>query len=77
MAFVRLLMTRARWNLLDEVTSSVDEALEQHLYGELIKAMPESTIISVAHRSTLRRFHQQELHLSVDSGAQWRAITDV
>ncbi|MDA3919090.1 MAG: ABC transporter ATP-binding protein/permease [Salinisphaera sp.] len=77
MAFVRLLMTGARWNLLDEVTSSVDEALEQHLYGELIKALPESTIISVAHRSTVRRFHQQELHLSAEYGALWRAITEV
>lgn len=73
-AFVRLFMTRARWNLLDEITSSLDEDLEYDLYDRLITALPDATIISVAHRSTLRAFHDKELHLSADGAAQLRPI---
>ncbi len=74
MAFVRLLLTRARWNLLDEITSSVDEALERQLYGRLVRELPHATIVSIAHRSTLREFHDSELHLATDGGWELTAI---
>ncbi|HEU0197507.1 MAG TPA: ABC transporter ATP-binding protein/permease, partial [Nevskiaceae bacterium] len=63
-AFVRLFITEARWNLLDEITSSLDEDTEARLYAELVTRHPEATIVSIAHRSTLRRFHTRELHLT-------------
>jgi len=70
LAFVRILVVRARWNLVDEITSSIDEELEQHLYGELVRAMPNATLISVAHRSTVRHFHTHELRLPMDPSEQ-------
>ena len=69
-AFVRLLLTKARWNLVDEITSSIDEDLEQHLYRHLTRELPRSSIISIAHRSALRAFHSKELQLLNDGG--WR-----
>jgi len=68
MAFVRLLLTKAKWNLLDEITSSIDEDLESELYDRLIRELPDATIISIAHRSTLRSFHLRELRLETDGG---------
>ncbi len=70
MAFVRLLVNRARWNLLDEITSSIDEELEQRLYTYLTETLPDATIVSIAHRSALRAFHRTELHLLPEG--QWR-----
>ncbi|HEX7380626.1 MAG TPA: ATP-binding cassette domain-containing protein, partial [Nevskiaceae bacterium] len=67
-AFVRLFVTRARWNLLDEITSSLDEEMEERLYSKLVEMLPEATVVSIAHRSTLRRFHQRELHLTAERG---------
>lgn len=66
MAFVRLLLTKARWNLLDEITSSIDEELEQRLYETLTRELQGSTIVSIAHRSALKAFHEQELRLLTD-----------
>ena len=68
MAFVRLFLTKARWNLLDEITSSIDEDLESELYERLIRELPDATIVSIAHRSTLRSFHLRELRLETDGG---------
>jgi len=69
-AFVRLLLLKARWNLLDEITSAIDEELESRLYEQLTEALPDAAIISIAHRSSLRRFHRSELNLGPDGS--WR-----
>jgi len=69
-AFVRLLLLKARWNLLDEITSAIDEDLESRLYEQLTDALPDAAIISIAHRSSLRRFHRSELNLGPDGS--WR-----
>lgn len=69
-AFVRLLLTKARWNLLDEITSSIDEDLEHHLYELLVRTLPQATIISIAHRSAVKAFHQTELRLLPDKSLQ-------
>ncbi len=75
-AFVRLLSTKARWNLLDEITSSIDEALEHHLYELLIQTLPQATIISIAHRSAVKIFHQTELRLLSSGNLQQIRLGD-
>ncbi|CAF4003415.1 unnamed protein product [Rotaria magnacalcarata] len=62
MNFVRVLLHRPKWIFLDEVTSSLDESSERHLYSSLFHKLGHySTIISVGHRETVRQFHQIQL----------------
>ena len=63
LAFARLLIHQPRWILLDEASSSLDEAAESQLYRLLQNNLPESTLISVGHRSTLEVLHQRKLIL--------------
>lgn len=63
MIFVRVLLSRPKWVFLDEVTSSLDQSSEKHLYLTLFRELgSHSTIISVGHRKTLRQFHRIQLH---------------
>ncbi|CAN5215864.1 ABC transporter ATP-binding protein/permease [soil metagenome] len=69
-AFARILLTRPRTLFLDESTSAMDEGLELMLY-ELIRAeLPDTMVISVSHRHTVRQFHRRHLELTGDG--QWR-----
>ena len=53
---------------LDEATSSVDEEMETIIYSTLISRVKDraGAIVSVAHRSTVRRYHDRELRIHVD-----------
>jgi len=61
LAFARLLLNRPRWAFLDEATSALDPETEALLYGHLAR-LPV-TVISIAHRTTLRRYHRECLQL--------------
>jgi putative ATP-binding cassette transporter len=58
--FARVLLHRPDWVFLDEATSALDEPAEQALYECLRRQLPDTTIVSVGHRSTLRRLHDTE-----------------
>lgn len=60
-AFARVLIAGPRFALLDEASSALDAANEDHLYLQLVAA--GITLISVAHRTTLARYHSQVLTL--------------
>ena len=59
-AFVRLLLIRPDFIFLDEATSALDEKLENYFYEMVKKELPNSAIISVGHRSTLKMWHQND-----------------
>ena len=63
LAFVRIFLQQPRWLFLDEATSALDEATEAYLYEQLQVKLPQTTCISVGHRSTLRSFHPLALTL--------------
>lgn len=65
-AFARVLLRKPDWVFLDEATASLDENVEEHLYSELKKLLPKTTIISIAHRSTVRRHHNIALFFNVN-----------
>lgn len=69
LAFARVLLTRPRFAILDEATSALDVANEGHLYQQLMTS--HTTLISVAHRSTILKYHKQVLELTGDG--QWQA----
>ena len=74
LAFARVLLVRPDWIFLDEATSALDEPREQQMYELLRSSLPESSIVSVGHRSTLFAQHEQELHLTGDGSWQLRPI---
>jgi len=51
---------------LDEATASLDEPAEAALYKLLHERLPNATIVSIGHRSTLAAFHRRGLTLARD-----------
>lgn len=71
LAFARLLLTAPRYAILDEATSALDLDNEQHLYEQL--QATKTTFVSVGHRVSLVKYHQQVLELLGDGG--WRLVS--
>ncbi|MEJ3651467.1 ABC transporter ATP-binding protein/permease [Actinomycetes bacterium KLBMP 9759] len=63
LGFARVLVARPRVIFLDEATSALDEGLEHSLYTLVREELPESIIVSVGHRSSLKRLHGEQLEL--------------
>jgi putative ATP-binding cassette transporter len=68
LAVARVLLTKPDYAVLDEATSALDVENEERLYAQL-KAT-SSTIVSVAHRSTLLKHHKHVLEVVGDG--TWR-----
>ncbi len=64
LAVVRILLNRPKYLFLDEATSALDEGIEYTAYQMITESLSETTIISVAHKPTVRKFHDLELHIS-------------
>lgn len=73
LAFARLLLTQPRYAILDEATSALDLKNEELLYLKLQQT--SITFISVGHRSTLLKYHQQVLELAGDQAWHLRPAT--
>ncbi|ABR73404.1 ABC transporter ATP-binding protein [Actinobacillus succinogenes] len=61
LSFARLLIHKPMVAFLDEATASMDEGLEDAMYRLLRERLPDTTIISVGHRSTLQPHHDKQL----------------
>jgi vitamin B12/bleomycin/antimicrobial peptide transport system ATP-binding/permease protein len=73
LAFGRILISRPSLAFLDETTSALDEGMEYALYELVHERLPDCTIISVGHRSTLQNLHSNELTLLGEG--QWETRT--
>ncbi|MET1026986.1 MAG: ATP-binding cassette domain-containing protein, partial [Dongiaceae bacterium] len=62
-AIARAILSKPDWLFLDEATSALDEANEGQVYRLLVERLPNTSIISIAHRDSLARFHDQRLTL--------------
>ena len=62
LGLARVLFHKPCFAILDESTSSVDEALEEKFYKLCRKN--RITVITVGHKSTLKKFHQ--VHVAID-----------
>lgn len=63
LAFVRALIYKPLWLFLDEATSALDEETEEKVYTLLEEEAEATTLVSVGHRSTLNKYHQNMLYL--------------
>ncbi len=85
LAFVRALLHRPNTLFLDEATSAVDAETEKELYELIIRELPDSTIISIAHRASVASYHtrtwrfepieQTDNQIADKKQAQYQVIT--
>ena len=73
LSFARVLMYKPLAAFLDEATASMDEGLEDAMYRLLREELPQTTIISVGHRSTLQTHHQQHLLINPEDQS-WQLL---
>jgi putative ATP-binding cassette transporter len=69
-AFARILLTRPKVVFLDEATSALDEGLEYAVYDLLRTELPDTIVVSVSHRPSVDRYHEQ--HLELLGEGEWR-----
>ena len=65
-AFARVLLHKPRVVFLDESTSALDEGNEYSLYRLIRTRLPNSIVVSVTHRDTVRQHHGMHLRLLGD-----------
>ena len=69
LAVARALLARPDWLFLDEATASLDEKSEADLYRVIATTLPNATLVSIGHNSTLTAFHKRRIELQVNEGA--------
>ena len=67
-ALARALLAKPDWLFLDEATASLDPESEAHLYRTLKQRLPDTTIVSIAHRPTVAQFHDHRLVFRREEG---------
>jgi vitamin B12/bleomycin/antimicrobial peptide transport system ATP-binding/permease protein len=63
MAAARAMLQKPEFLFLDEATSALDPDNETAIYTALIERLPDTAIMSVAHRKSLEAFHDQTLFI--------------
>ena len=64
LAFARALLHRPAYLFLDEATSAMDTDLEKHMMETLLAALPDTAIVSIAHRPSLEQYHDKSLYIN-------------
>jgi putative ATP-binding cassette transporter len=57
-AVARALLAKPSWIFLDEATASLDPESETELYQVLKTHLPDTTLVSIAHRPSVAAFHE-------------------
>ena len=57
LAIARALLQRPDWLFMDEATASLDPEAESELYSTLRRQLPDTTVISIAHRPAVAALH--------------------
>jgi putative ATP-binding cassette transporter len=64
LGLARALLHQPQFLFLDEATASLDEPSEAALYRLLAERLPDTTVVSIGHRSTLDAFHEREVTMT-------------
>ncbi len=62
-AVARVLLAKPDWLFLDEATAALDEPLEEAIYQALRRELPDTTVVSIGHRSTLKAMHDRIIEM--------------
>ena len=69
LAFIRILLYKPTIVFMDESTSALDAENEQLAFELLTRELPDTILISVGHRSALKKLHKMQL--TVTGGGNW------
>jgi putative ATP-binding cassette transporter len=69
LALARALLQKPDWLFLDEATSAIDSASEEQLYETLLRSLPSTTMVSIAHHETLAPYHGRHFVLNATGAA--------
>jgi vitamin B12/bleomycin/antimicrobial peptide transport system ATP-binding/permease protein len=67
-ALARALLTKPDWLFLDEATASLDPEAEAELYRTLKARLPNTTLVSIAHRPAVAALHDRRIVLRREEG---------
>jgi putative ATP-binding cassette transporter len=71
LAFARIFLRRPDIVVLDEATAALDPPTQDRLMRRLSQELPDTTVVSIAHRPELARFHHRKIVLERgDRGAR-------
>jgi putative ATP-binding cassette transporter len=62
-AFYDALLFKPDILFMDEASSALDNASEAALYQLIVDRLPDCTLVSIAHSTTLEVFHDKRLNL--------------
>lgn len=64
LGLARAFLHKPEWILLDEATAGLDAECEARIYELLAQRLPHSTVISIAHRPEMARYHTRHWSFS-------------
>ena len=67
LAIARALLLKPDWLFLDEATAALDEANEHLMYGLIAERLPNVTMLSIAHRPGVARYHRTRLTITPET----------
>jgi putative ATP-binding cassette transporter len=67
-ALARALLAKPDWLFLDEATANLDPEAESELYRTLKARLPDTTLVSIAHRPSVAAFHDRRVTLRRQEG---------
>jgi vitamin B12/bleomycin/antimicrobial peptide transport system ATP-binding/permease protein len=74
LAIARVILAKPDWLFLDEATSALDEKLEGEIYRMLSEILPNMTIVSIGHRSTLIALHRRHIEMEAGEGDVFKVL---
>jgi putative ATP-binding cassette transporter len=67
LAIARALISKPDWLYLDEATSALDTENEQRMYRLLAERLPAATVLSIAHRPDVGKYHARRLTIDPEN----------
>ena len=68
-SFIRILLNKPKWIVMDEPTSSLNKDLEELLFKTLLSRIKDITMLTVGHSETLKKHHKKVIDVE-----KWSAV---